>query len=148
MTDLTRAFLGRGLAFPLTVGGRDLVTAEYEEDIRQAVRIILGTNREERAMRPNFGAGLSAFLFEPVSLATAERLRVRILEALVDWEARIIVDTVSVAPMTGQSPGAEIPPGFTPKPGGTALLVDIQYRVRATNAVRNMVFPFYLEEGR
>ncbi len=29
----------------------------YEEDIRQAIRIILGTDPGERVMRPDFGAG-------------------------------------------------------------------------------------------
>ena len=34
--------------------------AEYEEDIRQAIRIILDTDPGERVMRPDFGAGLRA----------------------------------------------------------------------------------------
>jgi phage baseplate assembly protein W len=148
MADLARAFLGRGWTFPPARLGHDAAMAEYEEDIRQAVLIILGTDREERAMRPDFGAGLSAFLFEPISTGTAERLRVRILEALIDWESRILVVQVSVAPMTGQLPEAAVPAGFRPVPGGAALLVTIEYRVRATNAVRNLVFPFYLNEGR
>ena len=27
------------------------------------------------------------------------------------------------------------------------LLIDVTYRVRATNALQNLVYPFYLEEG-
>ncbi|GJD64344.1 GPW/gp25 family protein [Methylobacterium frigidaeris] len=148
MPDPARAFLGRGWAFPPAVAGRDVAMAAYEEDIRQAVLIILGTDREERVMRPDFGAGLSSFLFEPIGIGLAERLRTRVLEALVDWEARIIVEQVLVAPMTGQTPEAAVPDGFRPVPAGAALLVSIEYRVRATNAVRNLVFPFYLDEGR
>src|SRR5688572_4535659 len=148
MPDPARSFLGRGWAFPPAVAGRDAAMAEYEEDIRQAALIILGTDREERVMRPDFGAGLSSFLFEPISTGLAERLRTRVLEALVDWEPRILVEQVSVAPMTGQTPEAAVPDNFRPVPNGAALLVTIEYRVRATNAVRNLVFPFYLDEGR
>jgi hypothetical protein len=148
MADLARAFLGRGWAFPPSIAGRDAAMADYEEDIRQAVLIILGTDRQERAMRPDFGAGLSSFVFEPVSIGTVERLHVRIQEALIDWESRILVEQVSVTPMTGQLPEAAIPIAFRPLPNGAALLVTIEYRVRATNAVRNLVFPFYLDEGR
>ena len=47
--------------------------------------IILGTNRGERVMRPDFGAGLHAFVFEPISAATITRIRNRVSEALVTW---------------------------------------------------------------
>ncbi|MEB2360812.1 MAG: GPW/gp25 family protein, partial [Bryobacterales bacterium] len=57
--DPNKAFLGAGLAFPpqADVHG-NLATVAYEEDIRQAIRVILGTNPGERVMRPDFGAGL------------------------------------------------------------------------------------------
>ena len=32
-----------------------VATAEYEEDIRQSIRIIIETAPGERVMRPNFG---------------------------------------------------------------------------------------------
>ena len=55
--DSSRAFLGKGFAFPPEV---DPVTghfrmAEGEEDIRQAIYIILMTRLKERAMLPEFG---------------------------------------------------------------------------------------------
>ena len=67
---MERAFLGRGWAFPVTIGPRgDVATAEAEEDIRQSVRLILETQRCERPMRPEFGAGLAEFAFAPISTA-------------------------------------------------------------------------------
>jgi phage baseplate assembly protein W len=104
----------------------------YEEDIDEAIKIILSTNRGERVMRPEFGAGLNSFIFEPVSVTTMELVRTRVEESLIDWEPRIDVEEVKVT---------------TSPPERNRLLIDITYRVRATNAVRNLVYPFYLQEG-
>src|SRR3954452_23638804 len=92
------AFLGIGLAFPLAPDERGgLTTAGYEEDVRQAIQIILGTNPGERVMRPDFGAGLRDFVFESIDATTMHRLQTRVREALVDWEPRIDVVAVEVA---------------------------------------------------
>jgi phage baseplate assembly protein W len=125
------AFLGKGWAFPVAIDAGQTATAAYEEDVRQAIVIILGTDPGERVMRPDFGAGLSAFVFEPMTPATLESLRLRVQEALVDWEPRIDVEKVTV----------------TAVPDEGKALIDVRYRVRATNAHHNLVYPFYLEEG-
>ncbi|HEU4653107.1 MAG TPA: GPW/gp25 family protein, partial [Steroidobacteraceae bacterium] len=90
-----KAFLGRGFAFPVNVddSGR-LAIAEYEEDIRQAIRIILDTDLGERVMRPDFGAGLRALLFEPINMHTMALARHRVEQALILWEPRI--DSIGV----------------------------------------------------
>jgi len=131
--DEKKAFLGAGWSFPVCLepDGR-VELAAYEEDIAQSVRIILGTNRGERKMRPDFGAGLNAFVFEPISQTTMELVRTRVEEALIDWEPRVDVMEVRVSTDPAQA---------------NRLLVDITYRVRVTNAVRNLVYPFYLQEG-
>lgn len=125
------AFLGRGWAFPVGVDGDRIATVAYDEDVRQAILIILGTDPGERVMRPDFGAGLNAFVFEPLTPATLEALRQRVRDALVDWEPRIDVESVTAAPV----------------PAEGKVLLDVAYRVRATNAHHNLVYPFYLEEG-
>jgi len=128
-----KAFLGVGWSFPPQLeADQTLAMVTYEEDIRQAVRIILGTNPGERVMRPDFGAGLNAFLFEPISTTTMALLKTRVQEALIDWEPRIDVLEVKVT-----SEQASL----------GRLLIDIQYRVRATNSLHNLVYPFYLAEG-
>jgi phage baseplate assembly protein W len=131
--DSARAFLGVGWAFPprIDAGGK-IAEAAYEDDVRQAIRIVLGTSPGERVMRPEFGAGLERFVFEPVNPATVTQLETAVREALVAWEPRI--DVLEVRVTTEGSPPA-------------VLLVDLQYRVRATNALQNLVYPFYLEEG-
>jgi phage baseplate assembly protein W len=128
-----QAFLGFGWSYPVRFeadGAPALVG--HEEDIRQAITIILGTNPGERVMRPDFGAGLDSFVFEPVSPTTMTRVGNRVREALVDWEARIDVLEVAVTTDPDQR---------------SALLIDVSYRVRATNSLHNLVYPFYLDEG-
>ncbi|MFI0607086.1 MAG: GPW/gp25 family protein [Anaerolineae bacterium] len=132
-TDDTRAFLGVGWAFPLAVGAdHRLEIAAYEEDIRQAILIIVFTNRGERVMRPEFGAGLRDFLFEPVNATTMNLVRERVKDALITWEQRIDVLEVKVETDIAER---------------SRLFVDLHYRVRITNSVHNLVFPFYLQEG-
>jgi uncharacterized protein len=137
MTDGTPAkeFLGRGWAFPLAADARgEVALAAYEEDVRQAVFIILQTNPGERVMRPDFGAGLRAFVFEPMNDTTLARLRERVERSLIEWEPRIDVLDVRV----------EVDGG---RPARGRLGVEIDYRVRATNTFYNLVYPFYLTEG-
>ena len=55
-----KAFLGRGLKFPLQVDPRTgmLAMSDQEEDIREAIGIILHTVQGERVMRPDFGSNI------------------------------------------------------------------------------------------
>ena len=131
--DQKQAFLGVGWAFPPCVQADGKVaTVAFEEDIRQAIHIILGTNPGERVMRPDFGAGLNAFVFEPLNETTRQSVKTRVEEALVDWEPRIDVEEVRVAIDSAER---------------NKLLITVSYRVRASNALHNLVYPFYLQEG-
>jgi hypothetical protein len=126
-------FLGQGWGYPIKPDpAGDVTLAADEEDIRQAIRIILGTRPGERVMRPDFGAGLQALAFEPMNTSTVALARYRVEEALVRWEPRIDKIEVKVAA----------------EPRGGRLLIDITYRVRASNTFYNLVYPFYLMEGR
>src|SRR4051794_32923902 len=128
-----KAFLGRGCAFPVTTdAGGGIVLAEYEEDIRQAIRIILDTDLGERVMRPDFGAGLRELLFEPINTQTVALARYRVQQALILWEPRI--DSIEVK--------------VTADPPLGRLNISMRYRVRTTNTFYNLVYPFYLQEGR
>ena len=127
-----KAHLGVGWAFPVRpVNGR-LQFARYEDDIEQAIQIILLTAPGERPMLPEFGAGLRNFVFEPNSPATRARMAETVRKALVDWEPRITLERVDV------TPGAD----------ENAVLIHVDYVVRATNNFYNRVYPFYLLEGR
>ena len=129
-----KAFLGVGWSFPVQVNptNNDVALAAYEEDIRQAVRLILETDQGERVMRPEFGAGLHALVFEPINTTTLALARHRVEQALILWEPRIDSITVKV----------------TAEPALGRLLIEMQYRVRMTNTFYNLVYPFFLQEGR
>jgi len=128
----SKAFLGVGWRFPIEpAAAGEVALAAFEEDIRQAIQIILGTAQGERVMRPDFGAGLHTLVFEPLSTTTIALVRHRVEEALITWEPRIDNVTLEVT--------ADPPQG--------RLLIEVHYRVRATNTFYNLVYPFYLLEG-
>lgn len=132
--DERKQFLGRGWAFPVApdpATGR-VASAEHEEDIRQSIRIILGTGRGERVMRPDFGCGIHDLVFETMDSTTLQRVRSVVDEALTRYEPRIEIIDIRVDPET-ESLGQ--------------MLIELEYRVRLTNQVDNLVYPFYFREG-
>ncbi len=88
---------GRGISFPPRIGEDGRVAwSEGAENIRDAIRVILLTEPGERLMRPDFGAGLGRFLFEPNTVTTRRAIEEAITTALRDWEPRITVESVVV----------------------------------------------------
>ena len=83
-------------------------------------------------MRPNFGCGIHDLVFTAVDTTTIQRIRSVIEEALRRYEARIEVLGVTVDE-DATSEGK--------------LLIELEYRVRKTNQIGNLVFPFYFREG-
>jgi uncharacterized protein len=133
MTDASKkAYLGKGWPFPFKpVAGR-LDYARYEEDVEQAIRIILLTSKGERPMLAEFGASMRDFLFEPNSDATRRRIETAVRQALIDWEPRINLERV-------EATSSDDEPNL--------ILLHVDYVVRATNTFYNRVYPFYLLEG-
>jgi phage baseplate assembly protein W len=98
MKDAGRIF-GQGIKFPPAVGpdGRIRWSAG-EDNIREAIRIILMTEPGERLHLPEFGAGLGRFLFEPNTVGTRQKIQDRVTRTLGAWEPRIRVESVTVDP--------------------------------------------------
>lgn len=129
---MAKDFLGVGLGFPVQLGNSGAITtAQYEESVSQSIWIILSTSPGERVMRPDFGCGIYDLVFEVNSASTSGKVALAVRDALLVQEPRIDVLNVQVE---SQSDGA-------------TLLINIQYQVRATNNVFNMVYPFYLERS-
>ena len=105
--------------------------ASHEDDIKQSIRIIFGTAKGERVMRPDFGCGIHDMVFAALSMATLGQVETTVMEALTRWEPRIEVEAVKVS-LDEAKEGR--------------LLVGIDYRVRSTNNRFNLVYPFYLKE--
>ncbi len=133
MPDPTKDFLGSGWKFPPRLDTRGRIElAHQEQDIEEAIYMILMTNKGERPMRPEFGSELSRLQFAPSDAATAGLARRYVQEALLRWEPRI--DLVQVH--------------ANPDPASPSrLMIDVRYRIRANNNERNLVFPFYVIPG-
>ncbi len=126
----SREFLGQGLAFPLQVNPRgEIALVKGERDIEQSIRIILGTMPGERVMRPEFGCRIWELVFAPRDPTTEGLLIHYVEEALTRWEPRIELKEVRVA--------------NDPLHDG-ALLLEIDYTIKATHDERSIVHPFYL----
>lgn len=127
-------FLGCGISFP---PGVDAVTGRFrmcsqEEDIREAVRLILFTGRGERAMRPQFGCGIRKYAFSSMGMIDQKGMEEEVRAALVRYEPRIkqIEVTLDTAHMAEGR-----------------VEICIGYVVRSTNNPYNLVFPYYIDEG-
>jgi phage baseplate assembly protein W len=140
MGHQTIDFLGHGWGFPVrpilepdvTVSpGIEIGPEREEEKIRQAIWIILATAPGERAMRPDFGCGIHNLVFAVNDRTTIGRAVDSVRESLIVWETRIDVLDVT----------AEV------RDQGETLWITIQYRVRTTNNLFNLVYPFYLAES-
>jgi uncharacterized protein len=122
--------IGSGIAFPLRVDRRGrLALVRDDEDVHEAIQVILGTAPGERPMRPEFGCGIHDCVFETIDAALVGRLEREVRGALVRWEPRIDVLDVAV--------------DFSQAEAG-AVLIEIRYLLRATNSIRNLVYPFYV----
>ena len=131
---MTADFLGIGWGFPIDIDaqGTQIARSPYEESVRQAIWIILGTARGERVLRPDFGCGIHDLVFAVNNATTAGLAAQTVRQALILWEPRIDLLDVQV----------------TPKPDEpNTLLIRIDYRVRATNTRFNLVYPFYLDRS-
>jgi phage baseplate assembly protein W len=122
--------IGSGLAFPLQVDRRGgIALARDETDIEQAIELILATAPGERPMRPEFGCGVHDFVFDSIDASTVAKMEDAIRDALDHWEPRVVVESVEFN---------------LDAVGDGVLMIDIGYRVRATNTLRNLVYPFYV----
>jgi hypothetical protein len=133
MPGPTRDFLGSGWKFPPQLDARGRIKLVHQEqDVEESISLILSTRFGERPMRPEFGSDLFTLIFAPNDASTGGLARRYVMESLARWEPRIEVTQVTAEPDPLDS---------------SRLLIDISYRVLATNAERNLVFPFYTIPG-
>ena len=133
-TGFSKNFLGTGFKFPIQVDentGR-VKTSSAEEDIKEAIRIILGTQPGERPMLPYFGCAINSFVFNTADYTTLSMMENEVVNALTMWEPRITDISAKVV----QSPN-----------DAGILLIHIDYTVRSTNNPFNLVYPYYISEG-
>jgi uncharacterized protein len=104
-------------------GGRSAATDEIDH-IRDLIEQVLFTSPGERVMRPDFGAGLLALVFEPNSTALAATTQFLVQSGLQRHLSGLIaVDAVSVENIDA------------------ALQVTVRYTVLADGSAQQAVFP-------
>lgn len=131
---MARDFLGTGWSYPVETDNQgDIRTVSGAENIEASVRLILGTAKGERVMRPEFGCDIHDQVFASLSPTTLNRIEDGVRRALVQWEPRIDVEAVEAA-------SAPSDPG--------KVVIEIDYWIESTNSRDNLVYPFYVEEGR
>lgn len=126
-------FLGTGWSFPVEPDHRgNVACSDAERDIQEAIRIVLGTAKGERLMRPDFGCDIHDHVYAATTPATLNLIETDVRRALVRWEPRIDVEDVT-ARIDEENPNR--------------ILIDVEYYVRTTNSLGNVVYPFHTTEG-
>lgn len=133
--ELVSAVLGRGWAFPPRwLAGGGIEPVEGEEDVRQAILILLRTALRERVMHPDYGVGIDRYVFAEQSAETRFRLQEDVRRALIRFEPRVIVERVEAAAAPQDD---------------ARIDVTIRYRLDPHRRPQSLVFPFYLQsEGQ
>jgi hypothetical protein len=73
-------------------------TDDYRNLIRASIQRIIGTNKGERVMQPEFGINLRKMLFEPLDGMLLEEIKEEIIYAVNKQEPRIEVNYVEIDP--------------------------------------------------
>ena len=122
--DINKDNLGNGWKYPLQIDGRGgIALSRHEDDIKESIRIILSTAKGERHMRPDFGCDIHKIVFAPNN-ATSWGLASHYVEEVMEIDPQ--PDPMDIS----------------------RLLINIKYRIKATNDERNLVYPFYIIPGR
>ena len=129
-----KSFLGTGFKFPVCVDPNTgkVRTSSNDEDIAEAIKIILGTSPGERPMMSDFGCAINTFVFSGMNYTTMTLIKREVENSLIMWEPRIKDISADVRPADD---------------GDGKLIITVNYVVRSTNNPFNLVYPFYINEG-
>ncbi len=105
--------------------------SEAEEDVEESLHILLGTYPGERLMRPDYGCRLRDYCFRNYEESTIVQLDEEIRNAIDNFEPRVTVENTD----------------YKMDDVNDILQIIIDYKVIATNSRRNLVYPFYINEG-
>ena len=125
-----RAFLGKGLKFPIQVNkvtGR-VVMAGEEMSVKESIYIILMTQKGERFLRKQFGSNILEYTFMDISVTRMNMMARELEDTLLSQEPRISAVDVDIEPQLDKG----------------CLIINIAYTITEEHVRDNLVFPFYL----
>ena len=103
-----------------------------EEDIKQSLAVLFGTQPGERPLLLDYGCDLMTHVFRPALSSEVALLEEEIRSAVVNYEPRITLEEVEID---------------TSEAADGKLYIQLQFLIDTINSRHNMVFPFYAEEG-
>jgi phage baseplate assembly protein W len=117
-------------AFPFRVDPVSQQTAQgaYAAHVEQMVRQLLLTTPGERVNLPQFGCGLRALVFSPLSDALTATVKLRVLQALDQWLAGIVA--VGEVGVSSSQENALLEPG--------KIVVSVTYTLVETQTTENV----------
>jgi phage baseplate assembly protein W len=125
------AFLGSGMKFPPQANkatGRFAVSSGAQ-NVKESVYLILMTSVGERRLLPEFGSNLARYAFMDMTLTNLSMLRNDVVDIILSQEPRI----------------SDVEVAADSESRDDCIIISIAYRIAETNAVDNLVFPFYLK---
>lgn len=85
-------------AFDKAFNSKDVRAFTNEDAVKNSIRNILLTNRNERPFNPFLGSDINSILFENITPATTSLLKEFIVKSIENFEPRAKLLTVEVAP--------------------------------------------------
>ncbi len=118
------ALVRHDLAFPFRIDASSQQTAQapYPAHVDEMVRQLLLTTPGERVNLPQFGCGLAALVFAPISDALAATVKLRVVQGFDEWLDGV-VNLVAVEVLAGAD---------APEPG--AVVVTVTYTLVETQS--------------
>lgn len=123
------ALLANPLLMPIDADRAHVELVAALADIRESIRIVLGTRVGERVMHPDFGCRIHDHVFEPLSPRTCNLVAAEVRRALNQWERRIADVQVRAVPAADEQ---------------GRLDVEIAFMVETHRMRQSYVYPFYL----
>ena len=100
-TSQNREYVDIDLAFAAK-GSGDIFKKTAAASVKQALKVLLLTNRTEKPFAPYFGANLGQYLFELADKQTEREVKFAIRENIRVYEPRVNADTLEI--ITKMSP--------------------------------------------
>lgn len=143
MSNPSPKFLGQGWRFPpefnvqldaegYATGPGNTGMIAGDADIHESLQILFSTFRGERILKPDYGVGIEEHVFDPTDETQLGDLRSQIEHAILFFEPRIKLSTISLD---------------TSDVENGVLNIRIEYRIPAINSRSNIVYPMYFKEG-
>ena len=76
---------------------KDISRNTNEDAVKRSIKNILLTNYYERPFRPNFGANITKYLFEPLTPITLTLIKSDIINAISNYEPRANIIDVAIS---------------------------------------------------